>query len=815
MSTGNDILVRILRAEAARGHDNKAVIGGVSKIAPHWKKSAKTTGLDGRIIDTVTTKLNQYSSLSLSDRKLIADELLTMLTSHYAEIKDRYQTPNPLINDAKSIERDVVEEYQITDSELYLETPLTTVSGIGPSNSNKLKRLGLDNIRDAFYHFPHRYIDYSSLKSIKHVQYGDEVTIIAKVKQIRLRKIRGGKLSVVEIDLADETGTILCTWFNQPWLEQQLRQGQDIQVSGRIDVYLGKKVMSSPDWESVDKESIHTGRIVPIYNLTKGITAKTMRRWMHKIVHDTAGYIIDPLPKEMCARLQLPDADTALRCIHFPDSQHQLQSAQKRIAFSELLILHVGMRLRKSLQQKAIGQQFCVKDSWLEAAVTSLPFNLTAAQTRVVDEILNDISKSSPMSRLIQGDVGSGKTIVAALALAVILKNDAQGALMAPTSILAEQHYTSICALLKTIPNLDLGGKDASCIRLLLGSTPKAERTEIANGLLDGSINILIGTHTLIQDSVKFSNLALAVVDEQHRFGVQQRATLRGKGNEPHLIVMTATPIPRSLALTLYGDLDLSIIDELPPGRIPVETRVIYPTQRDDMYNFISKQIKNGGQAFLIYPIIEESDTLQVRAAVKEHLRLQNQVFSDFQVGLLHGKMKASDKYDEMTKFRNGDLDILVATTVIEVGVDIPNASIMVVENANRFGLAQLHQLRGRVGRGGQKSYCLLVADEKNVQRSETNSTTNDRLRIMESTTDGFVLAEKDLQLRGPGDFLGTNQTGFSFQIANLSDMSLIQLTLNEAETLLRKDPELDMPENSLLASVIFNSQHTYVTERS
>ena len=278
---------------------------------------------------------------------------------------------------------------------------------------------------------------------------------------------------------------------------------------------------------------------------------------------------------------------------------------------------------------------------------------------------------------------------------------------------------------------------------------------------------------------------------------------------------MTATPIPRSLALTLYGDLDLSIIDELPPGRVPVETKVIYPTQRDDMYNFISKQIKNGGQAFLIYPIIEESDTLQVRAAVKEHLRLQNQVFSEFQVGLLHGKMKASDKYEEMTKFRNGNIDILVATTVIEVGVDIPNASIMVVENANRFGLAQLHQLRGRVGRGGQKSYCLLVADEKNSQGLETNSTTNDRLRIMESTTDGFVLAEKDLQLRGPGDFLGTHQTGFSFQIANLSDMALIQLTLNEAETLLRHDPELDMPENSLLANVIFNSQHTYVTERS
>ena len=815
MSTGNDILVKILRAEAARDYDNKTVIGGVSKIAPHWETSAKTTGLDRNIIDTVTANLSQYSSLSLSAREIMANELLTMLTSHYTKVKDGHKTQDQLLNDTKSIEYDIAKEYQSADSELYLETPLTTVSGIGSSNANKLNNLGLSTIGDALYHFPHRYVDYSSLKSIKHVKYGDEVTIIANVKQIRQRKIRGGKLSLVEVVLTDGTGTIVCNWFNQPWLEQQLSQGQEIQVSGRIDVYLGKKVISSPDWESVDKQSIHTGRIVPIYHLTKGITAKTMRRWMYKIVNDTIGRIIDPLPKEMCARLQLLDAEAALRCIHFPDSQDQLQSAQRRVAFSELLILHVGMRIRKSLRQKKTGQQFCIDDSWLEAAIASLPFNLTAAQTRVVYEILRDISKSNPMSRLVQGDVGSGKTIVAALALAAILQNGAQGALMAPTSILAEQHYTSICALLKNIPDLNLGEKDTPYIRLLLGSTPEVERTEIANGLQDGSIKIIIGTHTLIQDSVKFYNLALAVIDEQHRFGVEQRAILREKGNEPHLMVMTATPIPRSLALTLYGDLDLSIIDELPPGRIPVETRVIYPTQRDDMYNFISKQIKSGSQAFLIYPIIEESDTLQVGAAVKEHLRLQDRIFPDFQVGLLHGKMKTADKYNEMTNFRNGNIDILVATTVIEVGVDIPNASIMVVENANRFGLAQLHQLRGRVGRGRQKSYCLLVADEKNSQHSETNSTANDRLRIMESTTDGVVLAEKDLQLRGPGDFLGTRQTGFSFQLANLSDMALIQLTLNEAEILLSKDPELRMAENSLLANVIFNNTQTSMTERS
>ena len=814
MSTENDVLFRILQTEAARGHDNKTVIGGIFKIAPHWITSANSSGLDADTISKVADKLEQYSSLSLADRKIMAHELVEILTYHYTSNAPTNNAQVQEINNTKSDRYNIPTKSHSTDSEFCLETPLTALAGIGPSNANKLKKLGLNNIGDALYHFPNRYIDYSSLKSIKHVRYGDDVTILAKVTQIRQRKTRGGKLSVVEVDITDGTGTIVCNWFNQPWLEKQLSPGKEIQVSGRIDVYLGKKVISSPDWESVDKQSIHTGRIVPVYHLTKGITAKTMRNWMYKIEHTIADNILDPLPNEMRTRLKLPDAKSALSCIHFPDSQDQLKAAQRRIAFSEFLILHLGMRIRKSANKKRTSHKFVVDEKWLQAAIASLPFTLTTAQIRVVDEILHDISQSSPMSRLVQGDVGSGKTIIAAMALAAITKNGAQAALMAPTSILAEQHYKSICSLLSGIPDLNLGGDDAPYIRLLLGSTTEKERTEIAKGLQDETIKILIGTHALIQDTVKFSNLALTVVDEQHRFGVEQRAALRRKGNEPHLMVMTATPIPRSLALTLYGDLDLSIIDELPPGRKPVETRVVYPTQRKDMYNFISKQIKNGGQAFLIYPIIEESDTLQVKAAVNEHERLQNEVFSAFQVGLLHGKMKSADKYDEITNFRNGNIDILVSTTVIEVGVDIPNASIMVVENANRFGLAQLHQLRGRVGRGEQESYCLLVAEETNELFPENNSA-NDRLKIMESNTDGFVLAEKDLQLRGPGDFLGTRQTGFSFQLANLSDMALIQLTLNEAENLLVNDPDLSMPEHSMLANVIFNNVQNYMTKRS
>ena len=416
------------------------------------------------------------------------------------------------------------------------------------------------------------------------------------------------------------------------------------------------------------------------------------------------------------------------------------------------------------------------------------------------------------MSRLVQGDVGSGKTIVAAIALAVTANNNSQAALMAPTSILAEQHYKTITDLFKLFPMSTDKNNHASSIRLLLGSTTESDRAEISKGLKDGSIKIVIGTHSLIQDTVEFSNLALTIIDEQHRFGVEQRDILRKKGKEPHLMVMTATPIPRSLAMTLYGDLDLSIIDELPPGRQTVETKVVSPIQRDKMYQFVNEQINQGRQAFFIYPLIEESDSLQVKAAVKEHENLQNNIFPTHNVGLLHGRMKSEDKYHQMNNFRNGDIDILVSTTVIEVGVDIPNASIMIIENANRFGLAQLHQLRGRVGRGNQKSYCLLVNEQTNNQLFDTDNSDNERLRIMESTNDGFVLAEKDLLMRGPGDFLGTRQSGFSFQLAKLSDMNLIQLTLTEAERLLENDPQLRMTENSLLADEV--TKHIEVNNR-
>ena len=815
MSTAHSTLRKILNAEAAGGHANKAVIGGLDKLAPLWEKQARAAGFGDDFIDAVLAKLQRYSALPPPKRTHAVKELLSMVAAHAAPettYRPEQTTPPPRTEPHQ-------EPAPLTasdpDATFPLDAPLTVVSGIGPSHAETLKKIGLHCVQDALHHFPHRYVDYSALKPINRLRYRDEVTIIGSVQNTRLRRARSGKAQIVEIDFSDGTGKIPCSWFNQPWLEKQLRPGRQIQVSGRIDLFLGRKVLSNPDWEPLDVKALHTGRIVPVYSLTTGVTAKTMRRWMHTMVSAAAGQIEDPLPAEMRTRLKLPAVDVALRGVHFPDSQQHLRDSRRRMAFSELMTMQLGMRRQKNRWQARGGQALACDDNWLAAATATLPFELTAAQQRALTAVMKDLADPTPMCRLLQGDVGSGKTVVAALALAIAARNGAQGALMAPTSILAEQHFQSVRALLSNISDLDLGGDRLPAVRLLLGATPQAERDELAAGLQNGTVKILIGTHALIQQSVQFSNLALAVVDEQHRFGVKQRAALREKGSEPHLLVMTATPIPRSLALTAYGDLDLSVIDELPPGRRPVETRVIYPLERQRAYNFVRAHIKKGRQAFLIFPLVEESEKLQEKAAVEEHERLKKDVFPDLRLGLLHGKMKAVEKDAVMSNFRNGETDILVATTVVEVGVDIPNASIMVVEGADRFGLAQLHQLRGRVGRGGQKSYCLLVSEGKNGRAPRSDDLSGERLKAMESITDGFVLAEKDLQLRGPGEFLGTRQAGFHLQWASLSDMALIDLTINEAEQILERDPQLEQPKHHLLAEQAARSMQSGAGEIS
>jgi ATP-dependent DNA helicase RecG len=512
---------------------------------------------------------------------------------------------------------------------------------------------------------------------------------------------------------------------------------------------------------------------------------------MKQVVEYWAPRVADALPESTRSSAHLLTLPEALIQVHFPDSQEKLRAARERLAFDEIFYLQMGV-LRQKIDWKSVeAKRFPVSDEWLDTRLKSLPFTLTNAQQNALKDIRADLDSGKPMNRLIQGDVGSGKTVVAALAAGMIAANGAQTAIMAPTSILAEQHYRNFTRLLTG----ESGILGVGEIRLLVGDTPEPEKEVIRQGLTDGSIKIVIGTHAIIEEPVAFQELQLAVIDEQHRFGVEQRAALRTKGTNPHLLVMTATPIPRSLALTLYGDLDLSVIDEMPAGRIPVNTYVLRPQERERAFTLLRGQIKDGKQAFIIYPLIEESDKIEARAAVDDYETLSKEVFPDLKLGLLHGRMRPQEKDEVMLKFRDRQYNILVSTTVIEVGVDVPNATVMLIEGADRFGLAQLHQLRGRVGRGSAQSYCLLIPTHEDAAE-------NERLQAMAESNDGFVLAEKDLQQRGPGEFLGTRQSGYSsgLRMASITDVKLIEKARVQAQNLFERDPYLNEPEHSLLA---------------
>jgi ATP-dependent DNA helicase RecG len=675
-----------------------------------------------------------------------------------------------------------------------LNASLTVLAGVGPRHASMLTRLGLNTLGDMLYNFPRRYDDYSQLKPIRDVFYGQQVTIIGEVTLVNNRPLRGGKMTITEVVINDSTAGLRLTWFNQPWLANRLKSGDVISVSGRIEQYLGRLVMNSPDWEPVEVENLHTNRIVPVYPLTANVTQKWLRKLMHQVVTYWAPKLTDHLPETIRQAADLPDLGTALLQAHFPDSAEKLQAARQRLAFDEIFFLQTGV-LRQRRDWKSVpGRIFEVEDGWVETRLAALPFVLTDAQKKALAEIRLDLKSGQPMNRLLQGDVGSGKTVVAALAAAMINQSGAQAAIMAPTSILAEQHYRSFINILAAENGLLQPGH----IRLLVGDTPGNEKEEIRTGLAGGDVKIVIGTHALLEEPVSFADLQFITIDEQHRFGVAQRASLRSKGTNPHLLVMTATPIPRSLALTVYGDLDLSVMDEMPPGRQPIETHILAPTERERAYTLVQSQVKSGYQVFIVYPLVEESEKSELLAATQEHERLQKEVFPKLKLGLMHGRMKPDEKDAVMLGFRDRKYDVLVSTTVIEVGMDIPNATVMLVEGANHFGLAQLHQLRGRVGRSGAQSYCLLIPDHEDAAE-------NERLQAMVESSDGFVLAERDLQQRGPGEFLGTRQAGYatSLKMANLSDIRLIEKAREHAQSLFARDPELKNPENGLLSEAL------------
>lgn len=804
-------LLKFIRLEIDRDYDNRAVVGGLEKILPSWEAEARAAEVSEEEIQTIVRNLSAYRELDHPGRAACLNSLFNQFKdratnlaapSHPRKPPANSYRPSPPQeaeipseqNTRRSYERprQAISRTSESAQNVGLNAPLTVITGVGPRNAQSLEKLGLRTLADLLYYFPRRYDDYSQLKPISHLMYGDEVTVIGTIQSTSTRPFRNGQGSIIEAVLSDGTGYIRLSWFNQPWLSSKLTSGLQIVVSGRVEMYLGRLVINSPDWEQLDQEQLHTNRIVPIYPLTASITQRWLRRTMYQTISFWAPRTNDHLPEKIRQAGELMDLSTALRQAHFPDNAELLNSARSRLAFDEIFLLQLGVLAQKRNWQSANAKIFSVPDEWLETEFSRLPYALTNAQKRALDDLRGDLAAGRPMNRLLQGDVGSGKTVVAALCIAMVTREGDQAAIMAPTSILAEQHYRNLTALLAQQDDSPLKPEE---IRLLVGATPESAKEEIRSGLENGSIKLVIGTHALIEAPVTFQRLQMIVIDEQHRFGVSQRAALRSKGENPHLLVMTATPIPRSLALTVYGDLDLSIIDEMPSGRQPIETHVLRPNEVERAYQLIQSQISKGRQAFIIYPLIEKSEREDTKAAVDEFARLQTHIFPQLKLGLLHGRMRPDEKDEVMATFRDNKFNILVSTSVVEVGVDIPNATVMLIEGANHFGLAQLHQFRGRVGRGAEQSYCLLVPDTE-------NDVENERLEVMTETNDGFILAERDLQQRGPGDFLGTRQSGFvELQMANLTDVRLIEKARRLAIKLFEQDPNLQEPEHQALSN--------------
>ena len=657
-----------------------------------------------------------------------------------------------------------------------LKTDVRYIHGIGEQRAKSLAKLGITTLRDLIAWFPRRYEDRREAKTISQLVPGESACVAAMIAEPpKLSHIRKG-MDLVKVRAVDETGILDITFFNQAWLKNQLTVGQTYIFYGKAEGNLLRRTMTSPVVEQEGK-GMFTGRIVPIYPLTAGVSQLILSRSIRQGLDACADILPDVLPDEVRQEHALCRIGYAYENIHFPESEEALNIARRRLAFEELFLFSIGLqRLR---HRREIFQVPPCQDVDMSAFYTSLPFTLTDAQRRCVDEALADMRSGVPMNRLCQGDVGSGKTMVAAACVYFAVKNGYQTALMAPTEILAEQHYNGLAPLMES-----LGIRCA----LLTGSTSAKTRRSICQQLAGGEIDFAIGTHALISQGVEYQNLGLVVTDEQHRFGVAQRTALAEKGSHPHTLVMSATPIPRTLALILYGDLDVSVIDQLPPGRKPIETYSVPSSYHPRLYAFIRKQAAAGRQVYIICPMVESNNELpDERKAVTEYAAaLQNEVFPDLNVAFVHGKMKSAEKDKVMSAFARHETDILVSTTVVEVGVDVPNASLIIVENAERFGLSQLHQLRGRVGRGQHQSYCVLVSDHQNEE-------TKQRLKVMTKTGDGFKIAEEDLRLRGPGDFFGVRQHGLpGLKIADIGcDTNLLKEAQEAAEKLLADDPDL------------------------
>ena len=681
-----------------------------------------------------------------------------------------------------------------------LNKEIKYVKGIGPKRANKLNKLGIFTVSDLVYYFPRQYEDRNNLKKIFELEDEEKITIRVIVNSIETSNIRKG-LVITKIGVRDETGFARLVFFNQEYISSTLKKGDTILVFGKVKKNSHGVELSSCEIEQMTNNPKNTCGIMPIYSLTYGLTNKELTNIIKTVFNNEQIKIKEYLPKRIIEKYKLCSIDYAVKNLHAPSSKDSLKIALYRLVFEEFLMLQLGLFLFKNGVTEKSGI-FFEKNQNLKQVLNSLPFNLTNAQNRALNEILNDMNSNKVMNRLVQGDVGSGKTVVALLSLANCVLNGYQGALMAPTEILAEQHYLSLNETLS-----QFGIK----IGLLVGSLTKKQKEITLKKVKNNEIDILIGTHALIEDKVEFNNLGIVITDEQHRFGVRQRNKLSEKGYNPDILVMTATPIPRTLALILYGDLDISIIDELPPGRQPIETLAVYKDKRDRAYNsLVRSEVEKGRQVYIVCPLVEESESIEAKAAVDLVEELKSEYFADLRLGLLHGKMKPSEKDDIMKKFKNRELDILVSTTVIEVGVNVPNATLMIIENAERFGLAQLHQLRGRVGRGSHKSYCILIYSSKSEVCSQ-------RMGIMEETTDGFKISEKDLEIRGPGEFFGTRQHGLpELKVANIfKHMKILKVAQQEARYIVGEDPKLVNYENKDLKKEVLKKFENRLKEIS
>ncbi len=781
-------LRKILELERSKGYGDSAVLGGLDRYLQRWASELPQHVLPA-----------SYASLDIGQRVEWVEGMLRSLDRK--KVKARSEP----VRSTKKVkaQSEPVRSIKKTELNENLDAPIDTIKGLSDKMSPKFRRLGVETVRDMLYFFPRRHIDYSKRKTIAELGIGDEQTVIATVWQAQVA-ILGGRRSTEAI-VGDESGNMRVVWFNQPYLSRQLRTNSQLVLSGKVSLFKGIKVFQSPQYEFLTSEDLtHTGRLIPLYPLTGGLSPRMVRKLVKETVDQWAPRLPEFLPEEVRGRAKLLGLPEAIRQAHYPESEQYKHRARERLAFDELFLIQLGVLSRRRDWKGGSAANRIEPDSEiLKIFLTSLPFTLTGAQARVLEEILADLAQERPMSRLLQGEVGSGKTAVATAALLATVASGYQGAFMAPTEILAEQHFLSISAILAKAGHEE---KTEGSLRtftsllprpitlgLLIGSMTQGEKKAVRRAISQGMVDIIIGTHALIQQEVEFKQLGLAIVDEQHRFGVMQRTALREKGPTPHLLVMTATPIPRSLALTLYGDLDLSVIDELPPGRQEIKTKWLDHEKREQAYRFLRKEVGEGRQAFTICPLIEESDSIDAKAALTEYERLSGEVFPDLRVGLVHGRLKPAEKEAVMRRFREGELDILVATPVVEVGIDVPNATVMLIESADRFGLAQLHQFRGRVGRGEHQSYCILIAESPSPEASE-------RLELLEHARDGFELAEKDLELRGPGEFFGTRQSGLpDLKMAKLSDMKLLEVVRKEAIGLFNKDPDLSRPQHQLL----------------